>query len=145
MTRTLKYSWRGAMSLGAFLTWLLALGNSCSTAPYVSPDLALACTPTGPQACKPTDGMMPPPPDGMMPPPDGMMPPPDGMGPPPCNMDSDCTAVCPIGAKGCKCVAPPMGTGKFCTPTCTVTADCPKPPMGTITCDTLKGLCVVMP
>ena len=114
----------------------LILCVSCSDTVVVQPDLALACTQTGPTACKV---------DGMMPPPDGMMPPPDGMMPTTCTMDADCSGKCPVGAKGCKCAAPPMGTGMICTPTCTVTADCPKPPMGTVTCDTAKGVCVRMP
>ena len=121
----------------------MTLFVSCSDTVVVQPDLALACTQTGPTACK-VDGMMPPP-DGMMPPPDGMMPPPDGMMPTSCTMDADCSGKCPVGAKGCKCAAPPMGTGMICMPTCSVTADCPKPPMGTVTCDTTKGVCVRMP
>ena len=131
----------------AVLVFFVGLGTHCSSEEVAQPDLGLQCTATGSSACK-YDAMMPPPPDGMMgPPPDGMMgPPADGMmGPQVCTLDSDCVNACPMSAKGCKCASPPMGTSKFCTPTCSVTADCPKPPMGTVMCDTMKGLCAIMP
>jgi hypothetical protein len=88
------------------------------------------------------DGMMGPPPDGGM-----MGPPPDGgmmMGPRTCTMQSDCAMACPPGSLGCKCVAPPMGMGMsmICVPTCTMDTDCPMPPMGSLRCDTMQGVCV---
>lgn len=143
MKRTATFVQR--LSRSMLLLWAVGVGINCSTEEVSLPDLALQCTQTGANACK-SDAMMPPPPDGMMPPPDGMMPPPDGMmGPKMCTLDADCTTACPMGSKGCKCATPPMGTSKVCTPTCTVTADCPKPMMGTFTCDTAKGLCALMP
>ena len=119
------------IGLPAVLVFIVGLGIHCSSEEVAQPDLGLQCTATGSDACK-YDGMMPPPPDGMM-------------GPQVCTLDSDCVTACPMSAKGCKCASTPMGTSKVCTPTCSVTADCPKPPMGTVTCDTVKGLCAIKP
>lgn len=140
---------RGAMDLlyvglGLGLVLLIAGATSCSVSSIEQPDLALACTATGPTACK-ADLAPPPPPDGM-PPLDGMMPAADGMlGPASCTSDTDCKTACPMGSKGCKCAQLLTGTSKGCSPTCTTTADCPMPPMGTVSCDTTQGACLVKP
>ena len=106
------------IGLPAVLVFIVGLGIHCSSEEVAQPDLGLQCTATGSNACK-YDGMMPPPPDGMMP------PPPDGMmGPQVCTLDSDCVTACPMSAKGCKCASTPMGT---------------------VTCDTVKGLCAIKP
>jgi hypothetical protein len=78
---------------------------------------------------------------GMPPPDGGMMSMPDGgMMPKACTIDAECSGACPPGSKGCKCATTPMG--KACLPTCTTSADCPVPPMGTLMCDTTQGVCV---
>ena len=126
-------------------------------------------TPTGTDGGTLPNGMMPPPPGdgGMMPPPPGdggmmpppgdggmMMPPPPGDGgmmmPPPgdggmmmartCTTASDCTGACPMASAGCACASTPMGM--VCVPSCTRDADCPTPPMGTLTCNTTLRICV---
>ena len=131
-----------SLSLGSIPPWLLLtlLASSCSREPLLPPDLGLACTMTGPSACKP---------DSSVSVADGMsmsdaMPIPDAMsGPRPCASDSDCVMSCVMGALGCKCATVMMGSLQ-CVPICRVTADCPKPPMGTVSCDTTRGICLVM-
>ena len=140
-----------------------SLGCTCASNPMGTKQCAPTCrtdsdcvvTPMGAATCQMgvcrpgagdggmmmPDGMMMPPPDGMMPPADGgMMPAPDGMmGPKSCNVEADCAGACPQGSKGCTCSTNPMGQ-KLCTPTCTMNADCPVPPMGgALTCR--NGIC----
>ena len=89
-----------SLSLGSIPPWLLLtlLASSCSREPLLPPDLGLACTMTGPSACKP---------DASVSVADGMsmsdaMPIPDAMsGPRPCASDSDCVMSCVMGALGC--------------------------------------------
>lgn len=126
---------------GALL--LTLFGSSCTSDPLLPPDLGLACTMTGATACKPdaapfqTDAM-PNPSDARMPSADGMT---GTMG---CSLDTDCTSSCKMSALGCACVSLMMGGSKQCVPRCNTTADCPKPPMGTATCDVTRGVCLVM-
>jgi hypothetical protein len=122
--------------------WLLLtlLFASCSREPLLPPDLGLACTMTGPSACKPGSSVSLA--DGMSMPDAVQLP--DAMsGPLPCASDSDCVMSCVMGALGCKCATVMTGS-KQCVPICSVTADCPKPPMGTVSCDTTRGVCLVM-
>jgi hypothetical protein len=135
--------------LGGSVALLAALTTGCTADSGNAdlPDLSCAIVPT-PTDCltRSPDGMTGGPlPDGMMgPPPDGMMPPRDGMmGPRSCTMDAECTGSCGPGAMGCKCYMPPMAPGKVCAATCTLDADCPTPMGGgTLRCDTTQGVCV---